>query len=163
LPCVDERGALYLLDREGRLAGFDGAGRLLFHTSLGLRDRRRAIVLATGQVLAAGTRAGTGEIDLGEPSGVVVARRALPSPPAGLLPGGSYQGVLSLGPDGRLWRQQLPAPINFGGLTLGWGGAVIAIAEDERYLWEFAGGESGTSAYHPWPMPLGSPAAAGRP
>lgn len=76
-------------------------------------------------------------------------------------PLGATDGVLSLGEDGAAWRQALPCPIGAAGLALTWGGSVLILGEEERYLWELEGG--GAGRYHPWPLPLGNPAAGGRP
>lgn len=74
----------------------------------------------------------------------------------------SYRGVLAVGADGSRYRQPLPeAPL---GLTLSWGGGALCGALGERYLWLLEGGsESDHAPYHPWPMPLGNPAASSRP
>ncbi len=267
LPCADDRGALYLMDRRGALAGFLADGQAGFRTSLGLTRDRQVVIAATGQLLGMGSdEKGRHEVFLAERSGLVGTRLSLEAAPVGLsisprggevgavssgaevvaldragvvtrrlaLPGAArsapllmadgavyvlvqrgasvdlcragggctaaleagqdgagagliagpllgqdgriytafssggrfsamHQGVLSVQPDGRVFRQELPGAVALSGLTLQWGGGVVAIASGERYLWLLEGGTEGDHSWHPWPMPGGNPAGSSRP
>lgn len=102
--CADAQGHWFILDAEGALLGLDEHGRKRFRTSLGLVKNRHLLMLPSGSILGAGTRAdGAHQIFWAEPTGLVGLRAILPGVPAGLALSGRRGEYAAVATGSEIW------------------------------------------------------------